>query len=193
MSGAILAANINEPGSRVYQPKFSGDNEWYTPARYVDMARDVMGTIDTDPASNPTAQRTVRAATYYTAETNGLDKEWHGKVWMNPPYGRGLIGPFVAKMVAEYQSGRCSEAVILTNNATDTGWFAELFEQSSALCFTRGRIPFYSPTRKNGGGLPMGQVFTYLGSSPERFVSVFAEIGHCVHAANTNRAALNAA
>src|SRR5690606_20984868 len=61
---------------------FSGDNEWYTPARYVDMAREVMGTIDTDPASNPTAQRTVRATTYYTAETNGLDKEWYGKVWM---------------------------------------------------------------------------------------------------------------
>ncbi|MDG4671639.1 DNA N-6-adenine-methyltransferase [Shinella sp. 838] len=191
--GRLLAANQNEPGSRVYQPKFSGDNEWYTPAKYVDMAREVMGTIDTDPASNPTAQRTVRASTYYTAETNGLDKEWHGKVWMNPPYSRDLMPKFAAKVVAEYRSGRCTEAIVLTNNATDTAWFASFFEAASAFCFTRGRIRFESPTKRNGGTLQMGQVFTYLGTRPERFASVFAEIGHCMHAANDHSALARAA
>lgn len=182
----ILAANQNDPGSRVYQLKVSGDNKWYTPARYVDMAREVMGSIDTDPASNPTAQRTVRAAAYYTAETNGLDKDWHGKVWMNPPYSRDLMPAFAAKVVAEYRSGRVTEAIVLSNNATDTGWFASFFAEASAFCFTRGRIRFESPTRQNGGTLQMGQVFTYFGSSPERFVSVFSEVGHCMQAANQN-------
>lgn len=186
MSGIITAANLNAPGKQAYAPKFSGDNEWYTPARYVDMAREVMGTIDTDPASNPTAQRTVRATTYYTAETNGLDKEWYGKVWMNPPYSRDLIPAFAAKIVSEYRSGRVSEAILLTNNATDTGWFASFFGVASAFCFTKGRIRFESPTRQNGGTLQMGQVFTYLGDNPGRFQSVFGEIGHVMLPANNN-------
>ena len=178
MSSIITAANLNEPGKGVYAPKFSGDNEWYTPARYIDMAREVMGSIDTDPASNPTAQRTVRATTYYTAETNGLDKDWYGKVWMNPPYSRDLIPAFSAKIVSEFKSGRVTEAIILTNNATDTGWFASFLDVASAFCFAKGRIRFESPTKQNGGTLQMGQVFTYLGQSPERFHSVFEEIGH---------------
>ncbi|MBB4065476.1 DNA N-6-adenine-methyltransferase [Gellertiella hungarica] len=183
MSGFIHAANSNEPGPRVYQPKFSGDNEWYTPARYVEMAREVMGAIDTDPASNATAQRTVRAATYYTAETNGLDKDWHGKVWMNPPYSRDLMPRFASKLISEYRSGRVTEAIVLTNNATDTAWFASLFDSAGAFCFTRGRIRFESPTKRNGGTLQMGQVFTYFGDKPARFYSVFSEIGHCMYAA----------
>lgn len=152
---SLLAANQNEPGSRVYQPLFSGDNEWYTP--------------------------------------DGLDKEWSGKVWMNPPYSRDLMPKFAAKVVAEYRAGRATEAIVLTNNATDTAWFALFFGAASAFCFTKGRIRFESPTRKNGGTLQMGQVFTYFGRRPERFASVFAEIGHCMHAANDNSAIATAA
>ena len=50
----------------------SGEVEWYTPARYVDAARTVMGGIDLDPASSDHAQRTVRAAAYHMAEADGL-------------------------------------------------------------------------------------------------------------------------
>ncbi|MEF2557592.1 DNA N-6-adenine-methyltransferase [Aurantimonas sp. C2-5-R2] len=192
MSDLFIAANDNAPGAQTAR-KFSGDNEWYTPARYIEMAREVMGQIDVDPASNPIAQATVKAGTFYTAETNGLDKEWHGKVWMNPPYSRGLMPKFAAKIVEEFESGRCTEAIILTNNSADTAWFAALVGSASGFCFTRGRIPFESPTRKNGGGLPMGQVFTYFGPRPERFASIFADVGHCMRAANDNRPALRQA
>jgi len=192
MSDLIIATNDNAPGDTTAR-KFSGDNEWYTPSRYIELARDVMGTIDLDPASNDIAQATVKAATYFTAETNGLNKDWHGKVWMNPPYSRGLMPKFAAKIVEEFDSGRCTEAIVLTNNATDTAWFAALVGSASAFCFTRGRIPFESPTRKNGGGLPMGQVFTYFGPNTDRFSYVFASVGHCMRAANDNRSAITRA
>lgn len=156
---------------------FSGDNEWYTPARYVDMAREVMGTIDTDPASNPTAQRTVRATTYYTAETNGLDKEWHGKVWMNPPYSNPEVQQFAEKVISEYQSGRVTEAIVLTNNSADTGWHRAMQDACTRMCTTTGRIRFESPTRQ-GNSPAMGQSFFYFGDNPERFKEVFSAIGN---------------
>lgn len=156
---------------------FSGDNEWYTPARYVDMAREVMGTIDTDPASNPTAQRTVRASTYYTEETNGLDKDWSGKVWMNPPYSNPEVQQFADKVISEYQSGRVTEAIVLTNNSADTGWHRAMQDACTRMCTTTGRIRFESPTRQ-GNSPAMGQSFFYFGDNPEKFKEVFSAIGN---------------
>jgi phage N-6-adenine-methyltransferase len=156
---------------------FSGDNEWYTPARYVDMAREVMGAIDTDPASNPTAQRTVRAATYYTEETNGLDKDWHGKVWMNPPYSNPEVQQFAEKVIAEYRAGRVTEAIVLTNNSADTGWHRAMQDACTRMCTTTGRIRFESPTRQ-GNSPAMGQSFFYFGDNPEKFKEVFSAIGN---------------
>lgn len=155
---------------------YSGDNEWYTPAKYVEMARTVMGRIDVDPASNDHAQQTVKAAAYYTAETNGLDKDWRGTVWMNPPYSHPEIQQFTDKVLAELASGNVTEAIVLTNNSGDTGWHHALALASAARCVTRGRIRFESLTRQTGAGA-MGQVFFYFGDDVERFADVFSEIG----------------
>ncbi len=155
---------------------YSGDNEWYTPAKYVEMARTVMGRIDVDPASNDHAQQTVKASTYYTAETNGLDKDWRGTVWMNPPYSHPDIQHFTDKVLAELASGNTTEAIVLTNNSGDTGWHHALALASAARCVTRGRIRFESLTRQSGAGA-MGQVFFYFGDDVERFAEVFCEIG----------------
>ena len=45
----------------------SGENEWYTPIDYINDAREVMGSIDVDPASSDIANEIVKATQYFTS------------------------------------------------------------------------------------------------------------------------------
>lgn len=46
--------------------KHTGDQESYTPQKYIESARRVMGSINLDPASNEVAQKTIKADIFYT-------------------------------------------------------------------------------------------------------------------------------
>lgn len=154
----------------------SGNDEWYTPAKYIELAREVMGGIDLDPAGCEFAQPVVQATTYYTQEDDGLVQPWNGRVWLNPPYSKGLIDRFVEKICAEYAFGHVEQAIVLTHNFTDTEWFHTLADSASCVCFTRGRIRFY--TEDGVGNSPTsGHVFFYFGQSVETFAERFSEIG----------------
>ncbi len=162
-----------EPGAHVGAN--SGDNEWYTPEEYIAAAVRVMGGIDLDPASSPTANDNVGAASFYTAQDNGLKQPWAGRLWMNPPYAQPLIGQFAERMAEQHQAGNVTAAVVLVNNATETVWFQTIAAQSSALCFPKGRIKFWHP---NKVAVPLqGQAFLYLGPLPDDFAREFAEFG----------------
>jgi phage N-6-adenine-methyltransferase len=137
----------------------TGEFERYTPAQYLEAARLVLGAIDLDPATSEEAQRVVRAEAYFTEADDGLQRDWDGRVWLNPPYHRELAPKFIDKLIAEIAAGRVSAAIMLTNNCTDTEWFLRAARKADAICFTNGRINF---TRPNGGEpvLPtQGQAF----------------------------------
>ena len=151
----------------------SGNNEWYTPPEFIEAARSTMGGIDVDPASNEIAQKNVRAETYYTEQTNGLDHEWRGRVWMNPPYSTDLIGPFCEKMVTEFESGRLTQAVVLVNNATEARWFASLVSVASMVGFTKRRVRFLDRNGDQTGGPLQGQAVLYIGPNKNQFVQEF--------------------
>jgi DNA N-6-adenine-methyltransferase (Dam) len=154
----------------------TGEYERYTPAFHIEAARLVLGTIDVDPASNPMAQETVKATTFFSQENDGLTKEWHGNVWLNPPYHRALQPLFVDKLVAEVKAGRVKQAIMLTNNSTDTEWFRIAAEASNAICFTIGRVGFTTPSGEEVAPT-QGQAFFYYGENTKEFMDVFAPIG----------------
>jgi len=157
----------------------SGVNEWYTPETYIIAARDVMGGIDLDPATSDVANEQVRAECIFTEDDNGLESDWHGRVWLNPPYSQPAIAHFANKVVAEYRCGNVDAAIVLTHNYTDTAWFHTLAKASTAICFTRGRIAFEAPDGRKAAPT-QGQAFFYFGPNVNTFVSVFKTIGFVV-------------
>jgi hypothetical protein len=154
----------------------TGDEESYTPSEYIESARLVMGSIDTDPASNTKAQKTVNAQTFYTIADDGLSKSWAGKVWMNPPYTALVINKFLDKLVTHYLSGEVTAAIVLTNNNTDTSWFHATAGVAAAICFTAGRINFIKPDGSKSSPTN-GQLFFYLGNDVEAFKAEFSKHG----------------
>lgn len=156
--------------------QFKHENEWYTPIEYIELARRCLCEIDLDPASCDFAQSRVKAKQYFTKIDDGLVQEWRGKVWLNPPYSQPDIQKFAEKLIAEWNSKRVCEAIILTHNYTDTAWFHLLASHATLICFTRGRIRFES--RDGDVGSPtQGQAFFYFGNNKHAFVEAFSSIG----------------
>jgi hypothetical protein len=152
--------------------------EWWTPRKYIDLAVAVMGGIDLDPASCQGANDLIGATEFYDA--GGENKPWHGRVWLNPPYGK-QTKLFVNKLIFEHRIGRVSEAVLLLNVITlDRGWFRPLWQ--FPMCFHYGRVKFTSPDVLSGkiksvSTPPTGSVFVYLGENREQFAAIFEAVG----------------
>lgn len=168
-------------------------NEWYTSAKYIDAAREVMGGIDLDPASCEIANQVVRATRYYSQEENGLLQPWYGRVWLNPPFSkienRSGIGAFTRKLVREYQAGNVRQAVLLVTIRTEAEWYQPLFDYP--ICFSNHIVHFYKPGNKplpekdSRHGHFFGTSFVYLGPNEGRFTEVFSRFGRIVRAIDT--------
>ena len=154
---------------------FNGTIEWYTPSEIITAARLVLGRIDLDPASSAIANETVRAEKFFSAEDDGLEKEWFGRIWLNPPYAREMISQFVDKLLAsDFEA-----AIVLTDAATETRWFRKLADKSAAIVFTTGRINFLKGGKYEAGTPTRGQSFFYFGAEPDKFCEVFQKFGWC--------------
>lgn len=170
----------------------TGEVEWYTPRKYLDAAIEVMGAIDLDPASSERAQAHVQATTYFTMHTDGLIQHWHGRVFLNPPYAMPHVKNFVNKLVDSYTAGHIDEAILLTNNATDTEWFHAAMRACSGLCLTRGRIKFLEATDDElveKRAPTHGQTFFYFGTNQHIFKKVFSEFGFVLYQITDEEAA----
>lgn len=176
-------------------PQQGKSNEWYTPARYIEAAREVMGGIDLDPASCEVANRTVRAKRYYTKEQNGLLQPWYGRVWLNPPYG--FIHPemkrstkswqkvFVEHALSEYEKGHVEQIILLLLGSTVFRTFFQPLWQYP-VCLNPIQTKF---AREDGstGQFGFGSIFVYLGPHEQKFIEHFSPFGRIAKAIDTPR------
>ena len=126
--------------------------------------------IDLDPCSNIADNKNVLADTHYTIDDDGLSVSWHGRIFMNPPYGRA-IGDWVHKLVTEYRKCNVLEAIALVPSRTDTAWFRKL--RDYPRCFINGRMKFGN----NDNSAPFPSMAVYLGSNEQTFIQHFSKLG----------------
>jgi hypothetical protein len=160
---------------------FSSESvEWYTPENYIEAVREVLGEIDLDPASCDTANHVVKATKIFTQEDDGLNQDWHGRFFLNPPYGKkegeSLAAAFCQKAIAEYDLGNAKAGIILVNSVHSQNWQACLYD--FPVCFVDHRIQFVSGDGEENKNPTFQNIFVYLGKNKMRFAEVFSKLGY---------------
>ena len=149
----------------------SEKEEWYTPPEIIESVLEVFdGEIDTDPCSNSHEKPNVPAKTLFTKEDNGLNQEWFGRTYMNPPYG-DVLPQWIEKVVNEYLNGGVTEAIVLVPNRSDTRWYRMIHDYP--FCAIDGRLKFSGS--KNSATFP--SVVFYLGENVKGFFEAFERHG----------------
>lgn len=106
------------------------NDEWYTPPQIIR----ALGHFDLDPARGPECKNETAAKHY---ATDGLDRPWFGRVWLNPPFSNAR--PWILKMV-EHGNG-----IALVFVRTDAKWFQDAIKAAGSVFLFHGRISFIRP------------------------------------------------
>lgn len=114
-------------------------DEWYTPKYVFDALRCI---FDLDVAAPFAGGDHVPAFNRYCQ--NGLDNEWFGFVWMNPPFGgRNALEPWLTKFF-DHGNG-----IALTPDRTSAPWFRNAWGRADLVLFTP-KIRFLRPDGSEG-------------------------------------------
>jgi len=162
--------------------KKPGD-EWGTPLHIIAMASEVMGGIDLDPATSVHHRERIGMVLVRTGfgadHGDTFARDWHGSVWLNPPFSQPLVRLFVRKLIDEHHAGRVPQAICLLNAAPETRHWQQLFAADPLVCWPSKRIQFTHPdpawAAKKGNRYSQG--LAYLGPNRAAFRRVFGAIG----------------
>jgi hypothetical protein len=158
----------------------SGNCEYRTPQNIVEAARRAMGGISLDPASSYAFNQHIKAEAFFGLQKNGtfidgLKEEWHGRIWLNHPFGRGGNQRWIEKLFEEFDANRVEAACCITYACTSENWFQCLLGWPQ--CFLAPRTNYLLPDGTVKRGVTKGSVVTYLGDQTKAFAMAFAGLG----------------
>lgn len=115
-------------------------DEWYTP-RYI---FDALGVhFDLDVAAPIDGPRHVPCSAWFFS--GALHRDWHGLVWMNPPFGHQSTKRRWLHKFFEHGDG-----VALVPDRTSAPWFQEFAPLADAILFVAPKIKFERPDGSRG-------------------------------------------
>lgn len=107
--------------------------EWLSPPDLIKK----LGSFDLDPCT-PINPPFKHAKVNFSIKDDGLTKNWFGRVYMNPPYGKGM-----ELWIEKLKIHGNGIALIFARTETKC-FFAHIWNDANAVLFVKGRIKFYN-------------------------------------------------
>jgi len=115
-----------------HQRTVGNSQDWITPKHIID----ALGPFDLDPCA---AWPRPWACAKVNNTATGLEGEWFGRVWLNPPFDRYEVGKWIGKLAAQ------GNGIALLHARTEAEWFVPVWEKASAILFLANRLYFHYP------------------------------------------------
>lgn len=159
-------------------------DNWVTPPELIDPINEYVG-IDLDPCAGkyPNGDITKHGETNYALpEDDGLEKEWFGTVFINPPFSEKR--KWIMEATKRYATDDdVDQIIVLTPDSTDTiSWWHEYIKAYFRYSwFKEGRLNYIDPTtREKVTGVSFGSALSILGEIPPDFLYWLKENGDIV-------------
>lgn len=121
-----------------------GKDEWLTPPSIIR----ALGSFDLDPCA-PINRPWASAKHHLTIEDDGLNTNWFGRVWCNPPYGKET-----SRWLEKLSNHKNGIALVFARTETKM-FFEHVWPKASAILFIEGRLFFHhvdgSRAKSNSG------------------------------------------
>lgn len=145
----------------------TGTDEHDTPAEFFGPIAAAVDGFDLDPCASATsdlADENVRL-------DGGLDRPWHGRVFLNPPYSE--VSEWLAYAADQHAHGHTDLTVALVFARTGTRWFHTYATTADRLCFIEGRLSFGDER----GSAPAPSMVVVWGTPPDALTSLLDRRG----------------
>jgi hypothetical protein len=132
------------------KPNKGATDVWLTPLNWIQP----LGIFDLDPCGESFHKT---AKTIYTED--GLEKEWFGRVWLNPPYSE--VEKWLDRLVEH------GDGVALVFARMDVKWAQKIIPQATSIFFPKGRLYFLTKELKIKGNAGAPSMFISFGKIPD--------------------------
>lgn len=144
----------------------SRSDEWETPPVLVNNLEKIFGKFNLDPCATESNRK---CDNYYTINEDGLNQQWYGNVFINPPYS--AIDKWVKKSYNEAMNNAL-KTVMLIPSRTDTRYFHDYITKSSKIYFLKGRVKFGDGIGLVGTCAPFPSIIVCFDSFDLKYIKV---------------------
>lgn len=170
-------------------PEFWAQSEkdtWRTPEKFWGKIAEYEGGIDLDPCAAPVGPIAEMNLTIEPPEhpdiyqRDGLDADWGGVVFVNPPFSSKT--EWLAKAVEEYEAGNTDLIAVVVPDSTDTisWWHEYIAGVADYVWFKEGRLSYLDSEGNEQGSPTFGTALILYGEPSDELLEWLMETGHLV-------------
>lgn len=154
-----------------HEERHNKNVDWYTPPWIFE---EIGLYFDLDPCQPECGIPWIPTVFAYSEKDDGLAQPWHGRVWLNPPYG-----PHTGKWLEKMHQHRNGISLVFAR--TDCQWYHKYVAKADAVLFLAGRVKFVDGLSvTSGGGAGSGSMLIAWGDDCVDALCKMSHRGHLV-------------